>query len=155
MPTIQTAAMGPHPAFAASLPFCDRSDRSPLPPTNVRNLTPQQYEISQHAALRMAQRGIPSRVVSALIATGKREHDGRGGVRIHLRHRAARRRFASVLDPEAAARYRDVYAVVVGEGLSTPAVLVTVGRLRANTKASGIFSTLRRSLARLSITRRH
>lgn len=98
----------------------------------------------------MAQRGIPSRVVSALIATGKREHDGRGGLRIHLKHRAAQRRFSSVLDPEAAARYRDVYAVVVGEGSSTPAVLVTVGRLRANARPSGTVSKLRSALVRFT-----
>ncbi len=129
MPTIQTAAMGPHPAFAASLPFCDRSDRSPLPPTNVRNLTPQQYEISQHTALRMAQRGIPSRVVSALIATGKREHDGRGGLRVHLRHKAAQRKFAELIGERVASSYRDLYAVLASYSQQAGPTLVTVGWL--------------------------
>ena len=102
----------------------------------------------------MAQRSIPSCVVSALVATGKREHDGRGGLRIHLRHKAAQRRFASALGSETAVRYRDVYAVLVDDGCDKTSVLITVGRLRARLKASGTATASRGSRADLSDARK-
>ena len=144
MPTHQVAAEGRSRAFASPTSLVSGSEQSAPTSQGARDSTPTGYQLSQHAMLRMAQRGIPSCVVEALVVTGKREHDGRGGLRIHLRHKAAQRRFASAIGAEAAARYRDVYAVVVVEGCIRPPVLVTVGRLRARAKTSRAVARFRR-----------
>ena len=86
--------------------------------------------LSDHSRLRMAQRAIPPQVVNVLLDIGKREHDHRGALRVHLRNKAAKRKFAQALGVEAASRYRDVYAILTADNKATHATLVTVGRLR-------------------------
>ena len=84
--------------------------------------------LSDHSRLRMAQRSIPPQVVNVLLDVGKREHDHRGALRVHLRHKAAQRKFAQALGAEAASRYRDVYAILTAASKAVHRTLVTVGR---------------------------
>ena len=90
--------------------------------------------LSTHSRLRMAQRAIPPRVVNVLLAIGKREHDHRGALRIHLRNKAAQQSFAQALGAEAASRYRDVYAVLTNDRSARHQTVVTVGRLRRKSR---------------------
>lgn len=90
--------------------------------------------LSEHSRLRMAQRSIPPHVVNVLLVIGKREHDHRGALRIHLRNKVAQRKLVQALGVEAASRYRDVYAVLTDERGAAPQTLVTVGRLRRRTR---------------------
>ena len=77
----------------------------------------------------MAQRAVPVHVVEALLVSGKFDHDHRGGVRIHVHHKAAKRRFADALGAAAASQYQNVYAVLVGDSETSSSTLVTVGRI--------------------------
>ena len=90
--------------------------------------------LSDHSRLRMAQRSIPPQVVTVLLDVGKREHDHRGALRVHLRQKAAKRKFAQALGVEAASRYRDVYAVLTADVTATYPTLITVGRLRTKSR---------------------
>ena len=90
--------------------------------------------LSDHSRLWMAQRSIPPQVVNVLLDVGKREHDHRGALRVHLRHKAAQRKFAQALGVEAASRYRDVYAVLTADNKATHPTLVTVGRLHTKSR---------------------
>ena len=83
----------------------------------------------------MAQRGIPARVVSALVATGKREHDGRGGLRIHLHHKEAQRRFGDYVGKCTSNNYRNVHAILADESNEMQPTLVTVGWLSGKQRA--------------------
>ena len=93
-------------------------------------------QISEHAQRRMAQRAVPVHVVNALLASGKRDHDHRGGVRVHVHHKAAKRRFAVAVGAATASQYQNLYAVLVDDGDSTSQTLVTVGRLRPGTRTT-------------------
>ena len=90
--------------------------------------------LSDHSRLWMAQRSIPPQVVNVLLDVGKREHDHRGALRVHLRQKAAQRKFAQALGVEAASRYRDVYAVLTADDKSVHPTVVTVGRLRTKSR---------------------
>lgn len=70
--------------------------------------------LTQHAAVRLQQRGIPAWFVQLLVEHGASEHDGHGAV-IKSVTKSARQRLAKVLDRKAyarAERWFDVYAVV-------------------------------------------
>ena len=79
---------------------------------------------SQHALVRMQQRGIPPVVLECLLDYGKVEHDHRGGAIVYL-NKTARRRLER---ERGAARVRqlgrrlDAYAVIAADG-----TVVTVG----------------------------
>ena len=90
--------------------------------------------ISEHARTRMAQRAVPVHVVDALLAIGKRDHDHRGGVRIHVHQKAAKRRFSAALGAAAGSQYQNVYAVLVGDSETSSSTLVTVGRIHAGAR---------------------
>ena len=90
--------------------------------------------LSDHSRLRMAQRSIPPQVVNVLLDVGKREHDHHGALRVHLRHKRAKRKFTQALGAEAASRYRDVYAVLTADVTATHPTLITVGRLRTKSR---------------------
>ena len=90
--------------------------------------------LSDHSRLRMAQRAIPPQVVNVLLDVGKREHDHRGALRVHLRSKAAKRKFRQALGVEAASRYRDVYAVLTADNTAAHPTLITVGRLRTRSR---------------------
>ena len=90
--------------------------------------------LSDHARLRMAQRAIPRQVVNVLLDVGNREHDPRGALRVHLRHKAAKRQFAQALGSETASRYRDVYAIITADNKAVHPTLVTVGRVRTTSR---------------------
>jgi len=68
--------------------------------------------LTQHARCRSAQRAIPVRVIEQLLATGTRDFDHQGGVRVHLHQQSAKQRFGELAGHDAAARYRNAYAVV-------------------------------------------
>lgn len=72
--------------------------------------------MTEHARARMQQRAIPPRVIEALVAYGRGEHDHRGGV-IFFFDKAARERVGREIE-----RYLDAYAVVAGTG-----EVITVG----------------------------
>ena len=102
---------------------------------NMRLLNhPDDVMLSDHSRLRMAQRAIPPQVVNVLLDVGKREHDHHGALRVHLRHKRAKRKFTQALGAEAASRYRDVYAVLTADNKATHPTLVTVGRLRRRSR---------------------
>lgn len=96
-------------------------------PTNVSPVHSHRtlpVHLTQHARCRSAQRAIPFRVVEQLLAAGKRDHDRRGGIRIHLHHRHAQQDFARLTSAETLAQYRNAYAVVA---CNDPRVVITVG----------------------------
>lgn len=68
--------------------------------------------LTRHARCRSAQRAIPVRVIEQLLATGMRDFDHQGGVRVHLHQQSAQQRFGELAGHDAAARYRNAYAVV-------------------------------------------
>ena len=80
--------------------------------------------LTQHARCRSAQRAIPPRVIEQLLATGKRDFDHRGGVRVHLHQQSAQLRFGKLAGRDAAARYRNAYTVV---DAADPTCVITVG----------------------------
>lgn len=82
----------------------------------------------------MCQRAIPPRVIDVLLRVGRRDHDHRGGVRVHLFDKKRRERFAAQLrteyaDKAAWRRYANVYVVLDAprSQTSTPYV-ITVAR---------------------------
>ena len=82
--------------------------------------------LSRHAATRTAQRAIPELIVQALVATGVRDHDHCGGIRIHLHQRQARQRFTDRVGRRVAERFSDCYCIV--DSL-TASEVITVGWL--------------------------
>lgn len=68
--------------------------------------------LTKHAACRAAQRAIPPYVVEALIAVGIRDHDHRGGIRVHVRHHRARQHFIQQVGREAGERFGSCYCVI-------------------------------------------
>lgn len=79
---------------------------------------------TRHAQCRTAQRAIPPHVVEMLLATGKRDFDHRGGMRVHLHQRGARQRIIDLAGQHTADRYRNAYVVV---DCSDPRLVITVG----------------------------
>ena len=79
---------------------------------------------TRHGQCRQAQRAIPRSVVEQLLATGKRDFDHRGGIRIHLHNRRAQQNCARITSEDALARYRNAYAVVDS---ANSTVVITVG----------------------------
>lgn len=74
----------------------------------------ESIRLTDHAAVRMQQRGIPSWHLALLLQHGKTHHDGHGAV-LKSVTKATRRRLQSVLTRTQyaqAERYFDVYAVV-------------------------------------------
>ena len=70
--------------------------------------------LSQHARVRMQQRGIPSRAVELLLEHGAVQHDHHGG-RVLYFDKARQRKLRQVLEPEAVAgmeRFFKAYAVM-------------------------------------------
>ena len=96
---------------------------STLCPSIRTHATPSLH-FTRHAQCRSAQRAIPPHIVEALLATGRREFDHRGGMRVHLHQRAAQQRFSAHAGANASAQYRNVYAVVDAVDAS---VVITVG----------------------------
>ena len=70
--------------------------------------------LSQHARVRMQQRGIPSRAVELLLEHGAVQHDHHGG-RVLFFDKARQRKLRQVSEPEAVAgmeRFYNAYAVL-------------------------------------------
>lgn len=81
--------------------------RHPIP-------TGQGLRLTDHASIRMQQRGIPSWFLRLLLEQGKTTHDGHGA-QVKSVSKATRRRLQTVLPHRLfveAERYFDVYAVV-------------------------------------------
>ena len=84
----------------------------------------QNTNLTDHARVRMQQRGRPSTVIECLLDYGKLEHDHRGGAIVYL-DKAARRRLArerGKLVAQSLGKRLDAYAVVGTDG-----IVVTVG----------------------------
>ena len=86
-----------------------------------------QTPLTQHARIRMQQRGIPPAALEALLLFGREAHDHRRGCRVMLFDKRARRRLAEHLGPgiRSFERYLDAYAVVGPDD-----AVVTVGHRR-------------------------
>ena len=70
--------------------------------------------LSQHARVRMQQRGIPPRAVELLLEHGAVQHDHQGG-RVLYFDKARQRKLRQVLEPQAVAgmeRFFNAYAVM-------------------------------------------
>ena len=77
----------------------------------------QQARLTQHAAMRLQQRGTPVWFVQLLVEHGASAHDGHGAV-IKSITKSIRQRLARLLDRRGyarAERWIDVYAVVSGD----------------------------------------
>ena len=75
------------------------------------------FHLTNHAAIRLQQRGIPPWFLSLLVRHGKTAHDGHGAV-LKTVDKDTRRRLQTVLsrtEYAEAERYFDVYAVVVDD----------------------------------------
>lgn len=85
-----------------------------MQPTQYASSTPQRLRLTDHASIRMQQRGIPGWFVQLLIEHGKTRHDGHGAL-VKSVSKATRRRLQAVLPHRTyveAERYFDVYAVL-------------------------------------------
>lgn len=83
-----------------------------------------QAQLTDHAARRLQQRGIPPAVLPMLLQYGEHEYDKRGAKLIYLSHRS-RQRLRNTLhasDYRRLERAMDIYAVV-----DTGGTVVTVG----------------------------
>ncbi|MDB5871545.1 MAG: hypothetical protein JWQ07_987 [Ramlibacter sp.] len=82
------------------------------------------FRLTNHATVRLQQRGIPAWFLGLLIQHGKTSHDGHGAV-LKSVNKSTRRRLQSVLSRTQyaqAERYFDVYAVVApGQAVITAA----------------------------------
>lgn len=78
-------------------------------------------QLTQHAMIRMQQRGIRESDVDCLARYGRTEYDHRGA-RVLYFDRSAQRRLAASLGGRAAERVGGLYAVVASDG-----AVVTVG----------------------------
>ena len=78
---------------------------------SIRTHAATPIHFTRHAQCRSAQRAIPPHIVALLLATGRRDFDHRGGVRVHLRQKRAQLNFARATSAETLARYRNAYAV--------------------------------------------
>ena len=77
--------------------------------------------LSQHAATRMQQRGIPQSALECLLEYGRLQYDHRGGAIVFL-DKAARRRLAREQGGEPLRRLQkhlDAYAVIATDGTIT------------------------------------
>ena len=76
--------------------------------------------LSQHAATRMQQRGIPAAALECLLEYGRLQHDHRGGAIVFF-DKAARRRLARDLKKDSLPREKhlDAYAVIATDGTVT------------------------------------
>jgi hypothetical protein len=83
----------------------------------------QSIRLTDHAAVRMQQRGIPSWYLRLLVEHGKTTHDGHGAV-LKSVSKSARQRLRKVLSRQEyadAERYFGVYAVVSDHAVVTAA----------------------------------
>ena len=73
-----------------------------------------QPTLTEHARIRMQQRGIPPAALEALLDYGREAHDHRRGCRVVLFDKRTRRRLARHFGPalRKVERYLDAYAVV-------------------------------------------
>lgn len=77
----------------------------------------ERIRLTEHAAVRMQQRGIPAWYLSLLVEYGKTTYDGHGAV-LKSVSKSTRQRLRNVLSPKEyaqAERYFGVYAVVTPE----------------------------------------
>ena len=81
---------------------------------------------SQHAASRSAQRAIPQSIVDALLDVGVRDHDHRGGIRVHVHQHRSKRRFIARLGRDAGERFCNCYCIIDSQ---TGREVITVGWL--------------------------
>jgi hypothetical protein len=80
--------------------------------------------LTDHAQIRLQQRGIPAAALATLLDVGRRAHDHHGGILVYFDKRA-RNALARTLPTEQLRRferYLDAYAVVGSDG-----AVVTVG----------------------------
>jgi hypothetical protein len=89
---------------------------------------PTPITLSQHAACRAAQRAIPACIVEALLATGVRDHDHRGGIRVHVHQHRSKQRFIARVGRDAGQRFSNCYCIVDSESSRE---VITVGWLSA------------------------
>lgn len=73
-----------------------------------------QTPLTEHARIRMQQRGIPPAALEALLDFGREAHDHRRGCRVLLFDKRSRRKLARYFGPALRTfeRYLDAYAVV-------------------------------------------
>lgn len=87
-----------------------------------------QSPLTEHARIRMQQRGIPRAALDILLDFGREAHNHRRGRRVLLFDKRARRRLADELGQDrirTVERYLDAYAVVGPDD-----AIVTVGHRR-------------------------
>ena len=89
------------------------------------------FHYSDHARVRMQQRGISPAVVESLLEMGETEHDHRGGTIYYLTRSTSRRTTSPPLR-RALEESRKVYAVV-----SKDQVVVTVGHRTKRIRRAG------------------
>jgi hypothetical protein len=93
-----------------------------IPPIAQGSRAQQELRLTNHAAVRLQQRGIPPWFMQLLLEHGSTEHDGHGAL-IKSVTKATRQRLARVLDRKQyaqAERWFGVYAVI-----STDSAVVT------------------------------
>ena len=74
-----------------------------------------QSPLTEHARIRMQQRGIPSAALEILLDFGREAHDHRRGCRVVFFDKRCRRKLAGMLGRKAVRsveRYLDAYAIV-------------------------------------------
>jgi hypothetical protein len=84
-----------------------------------------QPPLTEHARIRMQQRGIPAAALEILLDFGREAHDHRRGCRVVLFDKRCRRKLADQLGRQAirlVERYLDAYAIVGSDD-----AVVTVG----------------------------
>ena len=79
-------------------------------------------DLTHHASRRIAQRGIPVRVVQWLQTYGEERHDGRGGVIRFFSHRSVRRLMQDV-DGRSVREMRRYLRTYIVEGLDDGSVI--------------------------------
>ena len=87
---------------------------------------PTPITLLQYAAIRSEQRAIPPSIVAALLETGVRDHDHRGGIRIHLHQHRSKQRFIERVGRDAGERFGNCYCIVDSE---SGRQVITVGWL--------------------------
>ena len=88
-----------------------------MQPIQIQRPTGGAIRLTDHAAVRMQQRGIPAWFLRLLVQHGKTTHDGHGAV-LKSVSKATRQRLQRVLTPQQyadAERWFGVYAVVSGD----------------------------------------
>jgi len=74
--------------------------------------------LSEHAAIRMQQRGIPHAALECLLEYGRIQHDHQGAAIVFF-DKAARRRLMKALPLAKLEKHLDAYAVIATDGTIT------------------------------------